>query len=302
MTMTELEERSGFQRSTIHLYIRCGLLHDPYRTSQTMAYYDESHLRRLEMIQKIKDNFLRTAKTSRVPLDFIKSQIEEDYMEMPGRLSTRKRPEQKFSEKKMKKREEIIEAALALYSKQGYYRTSIRDITKKVSISTPTFYHYFPDKRELFMKVIEYVITDWKEKSKAALRGVSDPTRRSTILFQTFQENYPRIGEVINHLKAGVVIGDSWAKKKLAQVYTNLSENIVDLTKISIEKGILRDMDLQLLSYFFFILDEAAVQRAALDDNYTVAETISFVTEMIVFGLMTEEGRKKWKKGIQKAV
>lgn len=300
MTIAELEKKSGFQRSTIHHYIRCGLLHDPYRTSQTMAYYDESHLEMLREIKTIKVNFLKTAKTSRVPLDFIKSQMEEIDLPLPESVSPTRRTQEMTSAKKKKKREEIMEAALELYSKHGYYRTSIRDITKKVHISAPTFYHYYSDKRELLMEVIEYVIADWKEASKAALQAETNSARRSLILFRVFQNHYPRVGEVLNHLRAGVVIGDAWARKKLLQVYKDLMANLVELIKTSMEKGDLREMDPELLSYFFFVIDEAAVQRAELDDKYTMPEILSFVANMIALGLMSEKGKKKWLKDVRR--
>jgi AcrR family transcriptional regulator len=291
MTIAELEKRAGLQRSTIHHYIRCGLLHEPYRTSQTMAYYDESHLRKLEMIQKIKEAFLKTAKTSRVPLDLIKSKLDEEYVEPQDQPAARTYPEQKSTEKKIKKKEEIIKVALELYAKKGYYRTNLRDITKKVSISTPTFYHYFPDKRELFVEVIEYVINEWKEKSVDALAKESDPAKRAIIMFQTFQQHYPRVGEVLNHLRAGVITGDRWAQIKLKHVYKILLDNILALTVAGIEKGNIRKVDPELLAYFFFMIDEAAIQRLTVDDKYTTKELMSFVADMISYGLLTKKGK-----------
>lgn len=302
MTIAELEKKTGLQRSTIHHYIRCGLLHEPYRTSQTMAYYDDSHLHKLEMIQKVKADFLKTAKTSRVPLDFIKDRIEEEYQEPQSQPAIRKYPEQKSTEKKSRKKEEIIKIALGLYAKKGFYRTNIRDITKKANMSSPTFYHYFPDKRELFMEVIEYVINEWKMKLITALAQEPDPTKKTIIMFRTFQEHYPKVGEVLNHLRAGVAIGDRWAQNKLKRVYDILMENILKLTKNSIEKGTIRDVDPELLSYFFFMIDEAAIQRLALDDRYTTKELMSFVADMIAFGFLTKKGKAQLDRYRDKAI
>jgi len=291
MTIAELEQKTGLQRSTIHHYIRCGLLQEPYRTSQTMAYYDESHLRKLEIIQKVKAEFLKTAKTSRVPLDYIKNKMEEDYQEQEQQPAVRIYPEQKTTEKKKRKKEEIIEIALSLYAKKGFYRTNVRDITKKAGISSPTFYHYFPDKRELFIAVIDHVINGWKEKSIAALAQESDPTRKTIVMFQIFQENYPKVGEILNHLRAGVVTGDRWAQIKLKHVYDIMMDNILKLTKDGIERGIIRKVDPNLLSYFLFIIDEAAVHRLVLDDKYTTKGIMSFVADMVAFGFLTDKGR-----------
>ncbi|MBN1381332.1 MAG: TetR family transcriptional regulator [Deltaproteobacteria bacterium] len=292
MTMAELIKKSGFKRSTIHHYIRCGLLHDPYRTSQTMAYYDESHLERLNEIRIIKNNFIRTANTSRVPLDFVKSQIGETITRKPEQSVYKKQPRQQMGENKSKKKEEIIEAALVLYSKQGFYRTNIRDITKKVGISTPTFYHYFPDKRELFVEIIDYVIDDWKKKVAVAVQNEPDSRQRGIIRFRTFFEHYPRIGEVLNLLRAGVVMGDQWAKAELARVYRELMKNIVQGIKANISEGLYRKGDPEMLAYFFFIFDEAALQYQALENKYPIEELMLFVADLVAYGFMTEKGRE----------
>lgn len=292
MTIAELEKKTGLQRSTIHHYIRCGLLHEPYRTSQTMAYYDESHLHKLELIQKIKADFLKTANTSRVPLDFIKDKIDEEYQEPQAQLAVRHYPERNSTPKKTKKKEEIIKIALGLYAKKGFYRTNIRDVTKKAGMSAPTFYHYFPDKRELFIEAIEYVINEWKVTLLDALAHEPDPTKKTIIMFRTFQQHYPKVGEVLNHLRAGVAIGDRWAQNKLKHVYETLMENILKLTKESIAKGTIRPVDPELLAYFFFMIDEAAIQRLALDDRYTTRELMSFVADMIAFGFLTKKGQQ----------
>ncbi len=296
MTIAELEKKSGFQRSTIHHYIRCGLLQEPYRTSQTMAYYDESHLQRLDAIRRIKQGFLKTATTSRVPLEFIKDRIDGECEPIPTQPQVQRRPERKSTEMRSKKRKEIIETALSVYSKKGYYRTNIRDITKKVGISAPTFYHYFPDKRELFIEVINHVINDWKEQSSAAVRNEPDSTMRSIILFRKFQEHYPRIGEILNHLRAGNVVGDRWARDRLSQVYRDLMKNITESTRRSMERGALRSMDPELLSYFLFMIDEAVLQRATVDNKYTIEELMSFIADIYAFGIMTDKGRENLSK------
>jgi AcrR family transcriptional regulator len=53
-------------------------------------------------------------------------------------------------EKSERSRVQILEAALDLFSRQGYRGTSIRDISKAAGVSTGSVYHHFHDKEELF--------------------------------------------------------------------------------------------------------------------------------------------------------
>lgn len=48
----------------------------------------------------------------------------------------------------------ILDAALALFSHQGYRATSIRDIAARANVSTGSVYHHFKDKEELFATLL----------------------------------------------------------------------------------------------------------------------------------------------------
>jgi len=58
--------------------------------------------------------------------------------------------------KKQKKIEQILEASLILFSKKGFYSTTIPDIAKAMDMSVGNLYNYFPSKEELAKSVIKY--------------------------------------------------------------------------------------------------------------------------------------------------
>jgi AcrR family transcriptional regulator len=53
-----------------------------------------------------------------------------------------------------KSRAAILEAALNLFSSQGYRGTSIREIAQSAGVSTGNVYHHFPDKETIFQTVL----------------------------------------------------------------------------------------------------------------------------------------------------
>jgi len=292
MTIKELEEKSGVRRSTIHHYLWYGLLPQPFRSGKTMAYYDKSHLKRLEAIQKIKMDYLKTAKTSRVPLDYIKHRLAESYSLSGGREPVQKGIRRKNPERLRKKKEEIIEATLRLYADRGYYLTNIRDIARAVGISAPTFYHYFPDKRELFVEVIEYVVRRLGEEFNAVVKEEKDIGKRTVLMFRVFYKHYTQIGEIVNQLRAGVAIGDEWARKRLAKLYEEMTRNIAREVHIGIRNGLIRPVDPELLGFFNILLNEIAVHRASLDQKYSLNQIMLFVADMLYHAFLTEKGKK----------
>jgi AcrR family transcriptional regulator len=59
-------------------------------------------------------------------------------------------------DKKQLKRESIIQAALQLFSTNGFYKTSIPDIAKKLGMSVGNLYNYFSSKDILAKEIIKY--------------------------------------------------------------------------------------------------------------------------------------------------
>jgi DNA-binding transcriptional MerR regulator len=55
MRMAELARASGVSRDTIHYYLREGLLPKPTKGGRTVAYYDDSHLERLRLIRRLRE-------------------------------------------------------------------------------------------------------------------------------------------------------------------------------------------------------------------------------------------------------
>jgi AcrR family transcriptional regulator len=58
-------------------------------------------------------------------------------------------------ERSERSRTQILDAALRLFSSQGYRGTSMRDIALAAKVSTGNVYHQFPDKESLFRTLLE---------------------------------------------------------------------------------------------------------------------------------------------------
>lgn len=61
----------------------------------------------------------------------------------------------KQDKKSERSRAAILEAALRLFSSQGYRGTSIREIAEEAGVSTGNVYHHFPDKETIFQTLLD---------------------------------------------------------------------------------------------------------------------------------------------------
>jgi TetR/AcrR family transcriptional regulator, acrAB operon repressor len=62
-------------------------------------------------------------------------------------------------------RREVLNAALQLFSHQGYRATTVREIADKAHVSTGNVYHHFPDKEAIFRTLLDefWTITESKK-------------------------------------------------------------------------------------------------------------------------------------------
>ena len=99
----------------------------------------------------------------------------------------------KQDKKSEKSRVAILEAALDLFSRQGYRGTSIREIAQSAGVSTGNVYHHFPDKETIFQTVLGQY---WK-----AIESPDFPFNRA-LASGTFPDNLEALAAHAN----GVVI------------------------------------------------------------------------------------------------
>jgi AcrR family transcriptional regulator len=64
----------------------------------------------------------------------------------------------------------ILEAALALFRKEGFDTTTMRDIAKKARVATGAAYYYYPSKDAIVMDFYQRSCAEMQPKIEAALR------------------------------------------------------------------------------------------------------------------------------------
>jgi len=88
-------------------------------------------------------------------------------------------------ERTLRSRTQVLDAALALFSHQGYRATSMRDIAAKAGVSTGNVYHHFKDKEAIFRELLDQY---WR-----AIADPDFPINRA-LTTGSFPENLEDIG------------------------------------------------------------------------------------------------------------
>lgn len=274
MRMKDLEKASGIPRSTIHFYLRVGLLHPPEKTGKTMAYYDDTHLERLKAIRKMKMDM-------KMPTAFIRKQLEDSGVSRGEKISDAN-PK---LEEKHKRKQQIIDAAIKIFSQKGYHRANVRDITQAVGISTGTFYIYYDNKRDLFIEVVDKVIRNIIGEIGEAIRKEKDFEKRALLRARVFFDNYALYSEILNQLQAEMSGEDAWPREKVKKIYRELTEPLIREVRQAIELGVIRPVDPELLGFALIGLVEIMSMRATMDARYNFDKIVEFMVDLHMNGL-----------------
>jgi AcrR family transcriptional regulator len=285
MRIKELEERSGVPRTTIHFYLRNGILHPAHKTGRTMAYYDDSHLQQLKEINKLK-------KGSRVPVTFLKAHLESIRVDpSEGAVEYDVRKSVTTNKEKDLKRQEIIKQAIRVFSQKGYHQTKIVDITSQLKISTGTFYLYFKNKRDLFIEVIDDVFRYIVGEAAIAIKGENDFQERLKIRGRVFYKNYTKYSEILNQLRAELASEEQWPAEKIQKIYHGLTQPVIREIEAAVKEGIIRKIDPDLLAYAMTGLIEIMSLRLSLDNKYNLEKIFDFITDLLINQMTLDDKR-----------
>ncbi|HYA73624.1 MAG TPA: helix-turn-helix domain-containing protein, partial [Roseiarcus sp.] len=86
----------------------------------------------------------------------------------------------------LRRREQIIAAAIDLFSHQGYYRTSIQDIARKAGVSIGLIYQYAQTKEDVLLLSLISVLETYKQEIPIAIKPTDNPLEALSATLATY--------------------------------------------------------------------------------------------------------------------
>ena len=158
-------------------------------------------------------------------------------------------------------KQEILEAALDLFSTQGFEATSVSQIADAVGIRKASLYSHFASKQEILDALVQNVLEGYEKHSIFAMADWDDPafTRDrpdltpEEILQMVFgQVRYILHDPVISRSRKMLVI-EQFQNPKLSEMqtkqnYTNVIRYFTGLIRFLIRRGRLKDCDPEIMA------------------------------------------------------
>ncbi|MBW1732447.1 MAG: TetR/AcrR family transcriptional regulator [Deltaproteobacteria bacterium] len=87
-------------------------------------------------------------------------------------------------------RKRIVEVALQLFSRKGYFNTSISDILEATDLTKGGLYGHFKSKEDIWYAVYEEAARVWREIVLRDMRAISDPIERILEVIERSMKDY----------------------------------------------------------------------------------------------------------------
>ncbi len=101
-------------------------------------------------------------------------------------------------------RDKVIVTALELFTRKGYFNTSMRDITRESEVSTGSIYHYFKDKEGVAAAIYQALIERMREELERITRQhetAHDQCRAVVSLLFRITETEPEVMTFMLYVK-----------------------------------------------------------------------------------------------------
>ncbi len=154
------------------------------------------------------------------------------------------------------RREEIFEAAVNCFNKNGYHDTSIDDIASAAGISKGGIYHHFKSKKDLFIDLFHMKINSYYKRVTAHIQDKEDVAARLQYMVTQSEEIFDENREILKFCLEFFAMGtrDPEIRKEVTIFYKNTVKAISWMIKEGTDAGSLKKLDSQGVARAFFFL------------------------------------------------
>ena len=150
-------------------------------------------------------------------------------------------------DRRTQRRQDILETAIELFSRQGFHRTSTRQLAQAAGVAEGTIFNYFGSKKDLLVAAMSQIIEDYfvQEPDLLPSAGTLDMLRQTfrTRLAQGLQHT-----ERIRFLLGELLMNQEMRQDYFEAVVLRLTERVEGILEQRIAQGYLRPCNVRVVT------------------------------------------------------
>ena len=194
------------------------------------------------------------------------------------------------------RRTQILRAAIKLFSKKGYYRTTILDIAKEAGISSGLIYQYFREKEDVLYLALMLVLETYEHEVPPKEEDFNNPVQALCASIRAYCMVVDRMRDatVLAYRSTKSLPPDRRVFIKDGEARTN--RIIRKCVSDCIQGGYMREVNKDLLVYQYVLFCHAwALKYWAFKEKYSVERYIEEGIQLLVVSFLTPRGQRALK-------
>jgi len=188
------------------------------------------------------------------------------------------------------KPQQIIDAAVRVFARTGYYNSRVSDIAREAGIASGTIYLYFRTKDEILVTLFRHKMAEWVASVRKEVAGEPEPIAKIRKIvrlhFKVIEEN-PELGEVVQvELRQGQKFFRGASAREVSAYF--------DVIQAVLEEGIAagrirRDLHVKIATKMLFgAMDQLATSWVLGKRAYRLTDAADAVATIFLKGVSSD--------------
>ncbi len=209
--------------------------------------------------------------------------------EVNGKLNDLPRRERE----NLRRRGEILDAALRLFSEKGYHNVSMHEIAKAAEFGIGTMYKYFGNKKDLYTVILMETAERWHYAVLQALEQERNPFRAIkryiTVHRELFFGNLPVVRLYYAETKGACFNVEAGFDQDLLRLRDERIKKLVSVFEAGIKGNVFRDLDPYLMALALHGIIDAFLFRMMEDPaRFRKSDELSDAADIFFSGVLNK--------------
>ncbi|MBN1406620.1 MAG: TetR/AcrR family transcriptional regulator [Calditrichaceae bacterium] len=195
----------------------------------------------------------------------------------------------KKSDPKTEKKNRIIEAAVKVFAKKGFYLAKVNDVAKAANVADGTIYLYFKNKDDLLINLFEQKMELILQRFREQLQDIADPVEKLHRFIDTYFTLIEEDKDLADVFQVELRQSDKFLKDYHNQKFLDFLSVIHSIIQEGMENGFFRtDLNADVVKILIFgTVDEIARQWIlGADAKYSLEEAKENIKHILTNGLI----------------
>jgi TetR/AcrR family fatty acid metabolism transcriptional regulator len=189
--------------------------------------------------------------------------------------------------KKKVKRKSIIDAAIEVFSRNGFQNSTISEIAQKANVAEGTIYQYFRNKEDLFFSIPIDKTKEFYGELELHLQGIKGSINKVRKFVWYYIHHLQANPEYARALMLEMRVNRNFIRTKTYEAFRPMTHRILEIIEEGQEEGTIRkDVDMYTIRHLILGSLEHIVTRWVLkDEKYDLLAQYEDILKLIIPGI-----------------